>query len=169
MGTAAARLALLTLLCGLSACGFSLRSGATLGGYESLQLVLADPNGEFARQLRRGLDTSGVQTEVVDMQSADAETPVLGVSAERIASRPITVNPRARAAQYEIRLSVDIVLQQGDNELIAMETLSLERSYLEDIENIAGNQEEVQIITTEMRRELINQLMRRLQAAQTRQ
>lgn len=169
MGSTAARLALIVVIAGLSACGFSLRGGDALSGYDSLQLALAEPNGEFARLLLRSLDSSGVSTDIVAVDSASPDSPLLGVGAERVASRPVTVNPRARAAQYEIRLSVDILLRQGDNELIPLETLSQERTYFEDIENIAGNQEEVQIITAEMRRELANQLLRRLQAARPRQ
>jgi len=52
----------------------------------------------------------------------------------------------------------------GDEMLIDAETLFVERIYFEDIENINGNQEEIEIITTEMRRELVNQLMRRLES-----
>ena len=81
-------------------------------------------------------------------------------------SRPVTVNPRARAAQYELRLSINIALAQADAMLIDTETLFVERSYFEDIENISGNQEEIELITAEMRRELVNQLMRRLEAVQ---
>lgn len=169
MASTVARLALLVMITVLSACGFSLRGGDALSGYESLQLALVEPNGEFARLLLRSLDTSGVRADIVEVDAADPAIPLLGIGAERAASRPVTVNPRARAAQYEIRLSVDILLRQGDNELIPLETLSQERTYFEDIENIAGNQEEVQIITAEMRRELANQLLRRLQAVRPRQ
>jgi outer membrane lipopolysaccharide assembly protein LptE/RlpB len=44
------------------------------------------------------------------------------------------------------------------------ETLFVERTYFQDVENISGNQEEAEIISAEMRRELINQMMRRLAA-----
>jgi outer membrane lipopolysaccharide assembly protein LptE/RlpB len=77
------------------------------------------------------------------------------------------VNPRARAAQYEMRLSINIALGNAERYLISPETLMVERIYFEDIANIAGTQEEVEIITAEMRRELVNQLMRRLEAVET--
>ena len=47
------------------------------------------------------------------------------------------------------------------------ETLFVERMYFEDIENISGNQQEIELIRAEMRRELVNQLMRRLEAVET--
>ena len=64
-----------------------------------------------------------------------------------------------------MRLSIQISFEQGEQTLIRPETLYVERTYFEDLENIAGNQEEVEIIRNEMRRELVNQVMRRLQAA----
>ncbi len=102
---------------------------------------------------------------ITDTGATDPERLVLAVSDEQLARRPVSVNPRARAAQYEMRLSVDMLLARGESELIPLQALSVERSYFEDIENIAGTQEEVAIITDEMRLELVNQLLRRLQAA----
>lgn len=90
---------------------------------------------------------------------------MLSVTDEQVASRPVTVNPRARAAQYELRMSVTIALGRDARYLIEPEPLVVQRVYFEDIENITGNREEVEIISAEMRRELVNQLMRRLAAA----
>lgn len=152
------------LLCSLilSGCGYSLRGSESLGAsLPNLQLNLQNPNSEFSRLLRRSLDTAGVNLNEADPNSGP---PQLSVSDLRIQNQPVSVNPAARAAQYEIRLSIDIQLLDGEQELIPRETLTVERSYFEDIENIAGNQEEVEIITSEMRRELLNLLIRRLQA-----
>ena len=91
---------------------------------------------------------------------------MLAVSDEQVSARPVTVNSRARAAQYEMRLSITIVLGQSNQLLIEPETLFIDRTYFEDIENIAGNREEVEIIAQEMRRELVNQVMRRLEAVE---
>lgn len=150
----------LTLL--VSACGYTLRSSDTLSGsLQDLQLNLQNPNSEFSRLLSRSLNGAAM------IQGAEntGSSPLLTVSDTRLANQPVSVNPAARAAQYELRLSVDIELTRGEAELIPRETLSVERSYFEDIENISGNQEEVEIITGEMRRELVNLLIRRLQAS----
>ncbi len=126
---------------------------------------MEQPNSEFSRLLRRSLEVADVSIESVALTNSDS--PVLLVSNERIVSRPITVNPRARAAQYEMRLSINIALGNAERYLISPETLMVERIYFEDVANIAGTQEEVEIITAEMRRELVNQLMRRLEAVET--
>jgi len=150
----------------LSSCGFSLRGSDVLSSkFQVIQLDMEQPNSEFSRLLRRSLEVADVTIEAVALTNSDS--PVLLVSNERIVSRPITVNPRARAAQYEMRLFINIALGNAERYLISPETLMVERIYFEDIANIAGTQEEVEIITAEMRRELVNQLMRRLEAVET--
>ncbi len=152
----------------LSACGFSLRGSDILSSkFDTLQLNAQQPNSEFSRLLRRSLEVADVNVEAVLPESLDSELPVLAISNEQVVSRPVTVNPRARAAQYEIRLSINVALGRADELLIDPETLFVERMYFEDIENISGNQEEIELITAEMRRELVNQLMRRLEAVET--
>ena len=160
---------LLTLSCIfiiLTSCGFSLRGSDVLSSkFQVIQLDMEQPNSEFSRLLRRSLEVADVTIEAPRLTNSDA--PVLVVSNEQRVSRPITVNPRAHAAQYEMRLSINIALGSSDKTLISPETLMVERIYFEDIANIAGTQEEVEIITAEMRRELVNQLMRRLEAVET--
>jgi len=147
-----------------SSCGYSLRSSDVLSSkFTSVQLSIQQPNSEFARLLDRSLQVASVTTTAGALDTS-TDTPILAISNEASESRPITVNPRARAAQYELRLSITMAFGLGDEMLIDAETLFVERIYFEDIENINGNQEEIEIITTEMRRELVNQLMRRLES-----
>ena len=83
----------------LSSCGFSLRGSDVLSSkLQVIQLDMEQPNSEFSRLLRRSLEVADVTIEAVALTNSDS--PVLLVSNERIVSRPITVNPRARAAQY---------------------------------------------------------------------
>lgn len=150
----------------LSGCGFSLRGNEILAAkFSVLQLQQEQPNSEFARLLRRNLEIASVSVAETGSTAPLTTAPVLFLGAEQLVSRPVSVNPRARAAQYELRMSVDVSLIQDTEVVMGPETLLVERSYFEDIENIAGNQEEREIIATEMRRELVNQLLRRLEAA----
>ena len=166
------RLLLLLLLSStLISCGYSLRSNDAINArFNSLQLDLSQPNSEFSRLLRRSLDVADVSIELItgtEEEILASTIPVLAVGDEQVNARPVTVNSRARAAQYEMRLSITIALGQSNQILIEPETLFIDRTYFEDIENIAGNREEVEIITQEMRRELVNQLMRRLEAVES--
>ena len=153
-------LALLALSC--AACGYQLRGGsdvapAGLSTLSTITISTTQPEGEIPRLLRRRLESLGVQ--LVD--GAD-DIVSLTLGDEEQADRPVSVTPRARAAQYETRLSVTMSLSRGTEELLPPETLIAERTYFEDIENISGNREEVRLILSEMRRELVDQIMRRL-------
>jgi LPS-assembly lipoprotein len=158
-------LVLATLLLTLSNCGFSLPgSDAFSANFSELQFYSEQPNSELARLLRRSLDGAEVNVTLVNLEEADANIPILGIANEQLISRPVTINPRARAAQIELRLSVDMALMLDEQTLLEPETLFVERTYFQDVENISGNQEEAEIISAEMRRELITQMMRRLAA-----
>lgn len=158
-------LCLAGLILFLSACGYSLRGSDVLSSkFDSVLLNSQQGNSQFSRQLRRSLEVADVTVISNTSDSLSEEQLVLDIGNEQIISRPITVNPRARAAQYELRLSVTIRLSKSGEALIPQETLYVQRNYFEDIENISGNQEEREIISSEMRRELVNQLMRRLAA-----
>lgn len=151
----------------LSGCGYSLRGSDVLSAkFSGLQLDSQQSNSEFTRLLRRSLDTATIEISSNPPDQLNSDLPILIIANEQITARPVTVNPRARAAQIELRLSVDVALTLAEATLIAPETLYVERTYFEDIENISGSQEEIAIISTEMRRELIHQLMRWLAAAE---
>ena len=164
-------LLLLLLSSALISCGYSLRSNDAINErFNSLQIDLSQPNSEFSQLLRRSLEVADVSIELItgtEEEILASTIPVLPLGNEQVSARPVTVNPRARAAQYEMRLSITIALGQSNRLLIEPETLFIDRTYFEDIENIAGNREEVEIITQEMRRELVNQIMRRLEAVES--
>ena len=158
----------LILLMTLYSCGYSLRNSHLLEAkLESIQLNLSQPNSEFSRILRRNLEQAGIKTIILDTSqdaSSNKEYELI-ISSEQISTRPVTINSRARAAQYEIRVSVEVALKNREGILVAPETIFVDRIYFEDIQNITGNQEEVRIITSEMRQDLVFQVMRRVESA----
>ena len=160
------QLCIVGLVSFLCACGYSLRGSDVLSSkFDSVLLNSQQPNSEFSRLLRRRLEIAEVTLVPAISGSLNEQQTVLEITSEQLISRPVSVNPRARAAQYELRLSVNIGLTISGEQIIAPETLFVERSYFEDIENINGNQQEIEIIAAEMRRDLVDQLLRRLAAA----
>ena len=160
--------ALVILLGFLTSCGYSLRTNQLIeGSLDTIHLTLSQPNSEFSRILRRNLELADVQViNSIESQQAHSNlTHELSIGGEEISTRPITINSRARAAQYEMRLSIEISLRANETFLIESEALFVDRIYFEDIENITGNQEEIRIITSEMRQNLVSQVMRRLESA----
>ncbi len=160
--------ALVVLLGFLISCGYSLRTNQLIeGSLDTIHLTLSQPNSEFSRILRRNLELADVKViNSIESQQAHSNlTHELSIGGEEISTRPITINSRARAAQYEMRLSIEITLRVNETFLIESEALFVDRIYFEDIENITGNQEEIRIITSEMRQNLVSQVMRRLESA----
>ena len=160
--------ALVILLGFLTSCGYSLRTNQLIeGSLDTIHLTLSQPNSEFSRILRRNLELADVEViNSIESQQAHSNlTHELSIGGEEISTRPITINSRARAAQYEMRLSIEITLRVNKTFLIESEALFVDRIYFEDIENITGNQEEIRIITSEMRQNLVSQVMRRLESA----
>ena len=160
--------ALVILLGFLTSCGYSLRTNQLIeGSLDKIHLTLSQPNSEFSRILRRNLELADVKViNSIESQQAHSNlTHELSIGGEEISTRPITINSRARAAQYEMRLSIEITLRVNETFLIESEALFVDRIYFEDIENITGNREEIRIITSEMRQNLVSQVMRRLESA----
>ena len=154
----------LLLLLLVTGCGFSLRSSQQLTSQlPVLRLNLQQPGSDLSAQVQRGLRSAGVQVELSDLATVNG-APVLSMDAERFESRPVTVNPRAQAAQYSMQISVTISLNGPGGVILEPDTLVVERLFFENIETISGNLEEMEVIRTEMRRELVDQLMRRLSA-----
>ena len=160
--------ALVILLGFLTSCGYSLRTNQLIeGSLDTIHLTFSQPNSEFSQILRRNLELADVKViNSIESQQAHSNlTHELSIGGEEISTRPITINSRARAAQYEMRLSIEITLRVNKTFLIESEALFVDRIYFEDIENITGNQEEIRIITSEMRQNLVSQVMRRLESA----
>ncbi len=152
------RLAVLALLSlSLSACGFALRGSAPAPGGSAVQLVAAEPAGALAGTVRDALQSAGMNAAISDWQ--------LQLGPETLVSRPGSVNSRARAAQHDLELSVEITLTRGETSFVGPARLATQRSYYEDLSTIAGSSEEVALLQQEMREELAQQVLRRLRAA----
>ena len=153
------------VLISLTACGYSLRgAGGATPGFADLRLDLAQSGPEMARLLRRDLETAGIRLHQAQDSTA-AVFPLLSLGPEQFSGRPATTTAQARTAQITLQLVIRINLLDGERTLIDAETLSVERTYYEDLRNIAGNREEAELLRREMRQELVARLLRRLGAA----
>jgi LPS-assembly lipoprotein len=148
--------ALLLLL--LGGCGFALRGSADLPeALRLMQVAAIDENSDLLQEVRRALRNSGVTL-------GDAKAPYrLDIGRETTGERIVSVNSNARAGEYELEINLLFQLSQGGTTLMGPETLSLTRVYLTDPENAVAKEEEAEMIRDELRSELAQQLIRRLQ------
>lgn len=152
--------AILTLVLSLAGCGFTLRGSVDLpAALQTLQLESPNPDSEIVREVRRMLRNN----DVALVETGTDATWRLGVGLEANSERVVSVNANARAGEYEITMSVAAQLRRG-TQTIGPETLSVSRVYLADPESAVAKNEEAELIRSELRRELAQQILRRLQS-----
>ena len=115
---------------------------------------------EMGRALREALAAQGV--ELVEV-AGDAAF-VVAIRDERSQRSPVSTTASIDAAEYELRLEVDIAISAPGEEGWRAATLVSERVYSVDAANLAGSQEEEALLREEIREELARMALRRLQA-----
>ena len=145
----------------LIGCGFQLKgtgsSGQSIGlqGLE-LRLVSVQPQSDLTREVSRELSTAGAV-----LTAATGSALQLTLQAEQFSQRNVSLTAQARAAELELTLSVNFVLEQTEQDPTdARATVS--RQMLNDPRNIVGKTEELRLLREEMRRDLAAQIVRRI-------
>lgn len=146
----------------LTACGFHLRTWELEGNVETAKITsnlrnpVADPLGVALE--RAGVDVVG---------SGDADITIELIS-DRSSRRAVSVTRQARAAEYQTTLVVVYAIH-GANGSILAEPLSVRASrvYTVDRDNIVGSNEEQALLEREMVDDLVQQIIRGVNAAVT--
>ena len=151
----------------LTACGYSLRgSEQATTTLSQIDLIAANPSDPLVIELIGALEALSVEVVVTSDGSAqDTTSIVLKLGDERLDRRAVSVNSRARAAQYELSLSSQLTLLVGSTIILDAVEVVVQSEYFEEIENLAGTQDEITLLTQEMRRSLVRQIIRRASAA----
>lgn len=157
-----ARLAAIALLAMLAGCGFALRGSLPQNAEMPQISVLGADNDELRSAVIAALSAAGA--ELMDTPT-NSDALVLTLAPEQLARRAVSVNSRARAAQYELTLGTELSLQRGDTLLLNAQAASVQSEYFEEIENLTGTQDEIRLLTEEMRSRLVQQIIRRVSAA----
>lgn len=153
---------LLGTACLIAACGFQLRgTGAGVSvpdEWLSMYLVTNNPNSEFSRAVRTGFAANGVEWQEKDEANFRV---VLGP--ERFSQRNLSLNADARAAEFELTMrSTFSVLDRKGQLVMPDTTASVVKQMENDPQNVVGKEEEARILKSEMRRQLAQQIMRRI-------
>ena len=148
------------LMC-LAGCGFQLKgsdaasSSAKLEGM-TLQLMSSQPRSELTREVSRALSATGL----ILLEEGDA-TLTLRLQPEQFTQRNLSLTAQARAAELELTLFADFTLnQQASDPIEARATVT--RQMLNDPRNVVGKTEEMRLLREEMRRDLADQIARRV-------
>ena len=146
-------------------CGFHLRTWDLEGSVETA-LVNASGRNSLAEPLRRALRSAGVALVETD---GDADI-VVDLLDERRGRRTLSVTDRARAAQYEVSLRVSYQVRRGGSSgamLVEPRWVQASRIYRVDRNNLVGSSEEQALLEREMVTDLVQRVIRSLNAAST--
>ena len=150
--------AILTCLAG---CGFQLKgsdaasSNAKLEGM-TLQLISSQPRSELTREVSRALSATGLML----LEEGDAMLTLV-LQPEQFTQRNVSLTAQARAAELELTLFADFTLNQQASDPIDARA-AVTRQMLNDPRNVVGKTEEIRLLREEMRRDLADQIARRV-------
>ena len=148
------------LMC-LAGCGFQLKGSdaasrsAKLEGM-TLQLISSQPRSELTREVSRALSATGLML----LEEGDA-TLTLRLQPEQFTQRNLSLTAQARAAELELTLFTDFTLNQPESDPIEARATVI-RQMLNDPRNVVGKTEEIRLLREEMRRDLADQIARRV-------
>ena len=154
-------LCLSAILTCLAGCGFQLKgsdaasSSAKLEGM-TLQLISSQPRSELTREVSRALSATGLML----LKGGDVMLTLM-LQPEQFTQRNVSLTAQARAAELELTLFADFTLnQQASDPIDARATVT--RQMLNDPRNVVGKTEEIRLLREEMRRDLADQIARRV-------
>lgn len=141
----------------LGACGFQLRGTGDGEAFalRELDLRAEDRYGDASRQLRTLLENRGVRVH----PGAPYQLVLLE---ERVDQRTASFTSGARSAEYELTAALDYQIRSRQHPLLE-NRLETQKVVAHDQNNLIGSEQERQQQLEEMRRDLLQQLVRRLQ------
>lgn len=141
----------------LSACGFQLRgTGTTELAIKELDLSARDAYGDTVKMLRQTLENSGVKVYT-------GAPYKLVLASEQQSQRSLSYAGAGRSAEYELTNVLNYEIR-GHNDLSLLnDKLQVQKVYLHDGNNITGSDQESVEVRGEMRRELVQRMILRLQ------
>lgn len=167
------------LLPALAGCGFHLRNALLLPpDLGPVQVVSQDPHSQLAKDLREALGRAGAQVAPDGSPRAAADASDSGVAggkdpgmaqlqlvSERWGNAPLSVDAQGRAQEYTLRYAVIFRLRRADGtDLVPQQVQELSRDYIASPALASGTEGEREILTGELRREMANSILRRVDA-----
>ena len=152
--------ALLALLVG--ACGFQLRREISLPpSLATLRVQVADTYSPLQRNLEQAMRRAGAT--IADEATG---TAVLRVFANRLDRLPLSVGDTGRVQEYLLKYEVDFdLVDAAGTAVLPRQTVTLERDYTFDTLQAIGTPGEEEVVKAELERDMVQAILRRIEAA----
>lgn len=146
----------------ITGCGYHLRTWELDGNIDTAKIT-SNLRNPVADPLGRALRSAGV--DVVGSGAADVTIELIS---DRQSRRSVSVNDQARAAEYQTTLTVVYAVQDANGEPLATaRSIRASRIYTVDRDNIVGSSEEQALLQREMVADLVQQIIRGVNAVVT--
>lgn len=141
----------------LSACGFQLRgTGTTELAIKELDVSARNAYGDTVTQLRKVLQSSGVDVH--------AGAPYkLVLTNEQEDRRAATYTGGGRSAEYELTTTLSYTIAGLNNAQLLDDKVQVRKIYIHDGNNITGSEQDATRTRSELRQELVQAMVIRLQ------
>lgn len=155
------RVLTLVLVLLLSACGFQLRQQIALPAHlAAIRVAGADPYSPLQRNLEQALRRAGAR-----LVEGDAPSAVLRVFVQRMDRLPLSVGDTGRVQEFLMRYRVEFELVDAAGKaLLPRQALELERDYTFDTLQALGTPGEEEVVRAELERDMVQALLRRIDA-----
>ncbi|PIA66548.1 LPS assembly lipoprotein LptE [Pseudomonas sediminis] len=141
----------------LSACGFQLRgTGDVQFALKELDVSARDAYGDTVQQVREVLENN-------DVRVYSGAPYKLVIARETENRRSASYSSGARTAEYELTMGLEYEIRGAQNLLLTGNKVEVQNYYQQDDNNLAGSDQEAAQLRSELRREMIQQLMFSLQ------
>ncbi|NQD93252.1 hypothetical protein HP532_11410 [Pseudomonas sp. CrR25] len=141
----------------LGACGFQLRgTGDVDFALKELDVSARNAYGDTVKQVKQVLASNGVRVYPGAPYS-------LVLSREQETQRTASYTSSARSAEYELTTTLDYEIRGAKDLLLMNNRLEVQTFYVQDGNNLTGADQEAALLRNEMRRDLVQQLVQRLQ------
>jgi LPS-assembly lipoprotein len=141
----------------LSACGFQLRgTGTNALQIKELDVSARDAYGEVVTQLRQTLSSSGVHVYTGAQYK-------LFLAREDETQRSASYSGAGRSAEYELTDVLKYEVRGTKDVVLLSDSVQVQKVYVHDGNNLIGSDQEAQQIRLEMRSDLVQLMMARLQ------
>jgi LPS-assembly lipoprotein len=146
----------------LAGCGFQLRGTASLP-FDTLYMAPTGTPG-VALDLKRNIQSGTHTTLVDDPKKADAVLQLTAEARERVI---LSLAATGRVREYQLRYRVSFRVHDAKGaDFIPMTTVQLTRDVTYNDADVLAKETEEQLLYRDMQSDMVQQLMRRLSAAQ---
>jgi LPS-assembly lipoprotein len=141
----------------LSACGFQLRgTGTNALSIKELDVSARDAYGEVVTQLRQTLSNSGVHVYTGAQYK-------LFLAREDETQRTASYAGSGSSAEYELTTVLKYQIQGSKNVVLLDDNVQSTKTFVHDGNNLIGSDQEAEQIRKEMRSDLVQKMLARLQ------